>query len=158
MTWFVKRPGRKNMAELIVCPACGVKNRIRSEIRGVPLCGKCKKPLPLAQKPPVRILTTENFESSTRLNPQPVLVDFWASWCMPCKMMAPVLDKFVAAHASIILAKVDIDAEPGLASQFQIFSVPTLVMFVKGCEVHRVSGAISESELETNFGPWLGKK
>jgi thioredoxin 2 len=146
------------MADVIVCPACGIKNRVRADILGVPLCGKCKQPLPLPDKPHLGILTIENFESSIRLNPKPVLVDFWAKWCMPCKMLAPLLEKFAAAHAAIAVAKVDTDAEPGLASQFQIFSVPTLIMFVQGREVHRVSGALSAQELETAFQPWLQKK
>jgi len=146
------------MADVIVCLACGVKNRVGADILGVPLCGKCKTPLPLQQKPQPRVLTTENFESSMRLNPQPMLVDFWAKWCMPCRMLAPVLEKFTAAHSEIAVAKVDTDAEPGLASQFQIFSVPTLILFVQGREVHRVSGAMSASELEAAFQPWLKKK
>ena len=145
------------MPNIIVCPACGIKNRVRDDILGVPLCGKCKKPLPLPDRHHLRILTTENFESALRLNPQPMLVDFWAKWCMPCRMLAPVLEKFAAAHGEIAVVKVDTDAEPGLASQFQIFSVPTLIMFVKGREVHRVSGALSEKELETAFQPWLQK-
>ena len=145
------------MADIIVCPACGIKNRIRADIRGVPLCGKCKKPLPVLEKHHLRALTTENFESSIRLNPQPMLVDFWAKWCMPCRMLAPVLEKFAAAHGEITVAKVDTDADPGLASQFQIFSVPTLIMFVKGREAHRVSGALSANELEAAFRPWLQK-
>jgi thioredoxin len=146
------------MDDVIVCPACGVKNRIRAGILGVPLCGKCKQPLPLEKKVQGRILTTESFESSLRLNPQPMLVDFWAKWCMPCKVLTPVLEKFAAAHGEITVAKVDIDAEPGLASQYQIFGVPTMIMFVKGREVHRVSGAMSSNELETAFQPWLQKK
>lgn len=143
------------MAEIMVCQGCGVKNRVRSDIKGVPLCGKCKRPLPAPDQARPRALTTENFESSLRLNPQPMLVDFWATWCMPCKALAPVLEKFAAAHGEISVAKVDIDAEPGLASQFQIFGVPTLVMFVKGSEVHRVSGAMNLGELEEAFRPWM---
>jgi thioredoxin 2 len=146
------------MAEIILCPACGVKNRVRGDMRGVPLCGKCKKPLPHPDESRLRILTTENFESSMRLNPQPMLVDFWASWCLPCRQMAAALEKFAAARPGITVAKVDTDAEPGLASQFQIFSIPTLIMFVQGREVHRVSGAQSETELAAAFKPWLEKK
>lgn len=146
------------MAEIVTCPTCGVKNRVRGGMRGVPLCGKCKKPLPAPPAPGIRVLTGDNFESAIRLNPNPVLVDFWAAWCQPCRQMAPVLEKFAAAHPGITLGKVDTDAEHGLATQFQIFSIPTLVMFVKGREVHRVSGAVSESDLAAAFGPWLGKK
>ncbi|MBE0665196.1 MAG: thioredoxin [Chrysiogenales bacterium] len=146
------------MAEIIRCPACGVSNRVRDDYRGVPLCGKCKKPLPLKDAPRLRILTTDNFESSIRLNPRPMLVDFWAAWCLPCRQMAKALEKFAAAHPGITVAKVDTDAEPGLASQFQIFSIPTLIMFVKGREVHRVSGAMGEKELEAAFQPWAQEK
>ncbi len=146
------------MAEIILCPACGVKNRVRGGMRGVPLCGKCKKPLPQAAMPEIRVLTTENFESSIRLNPRPMLVDFWASWCMPCRQMSAALGKFAAARPGITVAKVDTDAEPGLASQFQIFSIPTLILFVKGREVHRVSGALNAAQLAAEFGPWLRKE
>jgi thioredoxin 2 len=145
------------MSEIVICPACGVKNRVRPGMRGAPVCGKCKKPLPLPGAG-VRVLTGENFESATRLSPKPVLVDFWAAWCQPCRQMAEVLGKFAAGHAGITVGKVDIDAEPGLASQFQIFSIPTLILFVAGREAHRVTGAVGERELAAAFGPWLGKE
>jgi thioredoxin 2 len=146
------------MAKIIVCPVCGVKNRIRENMHGVPLCGKCKKPLPLSPPPLVRVLSTENFESAIHLNPKPVLVDFWAAWCQPCRQMVDIVEKFASAQIGVTVAKVDIDAEPGLASQYQIFGVPTLVMFVKGREVHRVSGAMSAHEMAAAFRPWLEKK
>ena len=86
-----------------------------------------------------------------------MLVDFWAPWCQPCKLLAAVLEKFAAARPDITVAKVDIEAEPGLASQYQIFGVPTLVLFVKGREVHRVSGAIERGAIGSGI-PALARK
>jgi thioredoxin 2 len=146
------------VSDIVTCPLCGAKNRVRTGMRGVPLCGRCKKPLPLPGDAGVRVLTTDGFESAIALNPKPVLVDFWASWCQPCRVMAGNLERFAAKRDDVTVAKVDIDAEPGLASQYQIFGVPTLVLFVKGREVHRVSGAVGETQLQKEFSPWLEKK
>jgi thioredoxin 2 len=146
------------MANVIVCPACGIKNRVSADMLGVPLCGKCKTPLPVAKTMDIPALTVDNFDSVLIANSRPVLVDFWAKWCMPCRMLSPVLEKFAATHTSIALAKVDIDAQPTLASQYQIFSVPTMILFVRGQEVHRLSGAVTAAELAAAFKPWLEKK
>ena len=146
------------MADIVACPACGAKNRVRPGMRGVPLCGRCKKPLPTPGGAGIRVLTTDSFESAIAMNPRPMLVDFWASWCQPCRVMAGVLERFAAQRDEVTLAKVDIDAEPGLASQYQIFSVPTLILFVGGREVHRLIGAVSEAQLQAEFKTWLGKK
>jgi thioredoxin 2 len=145
------------MADIVTCPACGARNRVRGGMQGTPLCGRCKKPLPAARKGEIRVLGADGFESAIRLSPKPMLVDFWASWCQPCRLMSAVLEKFAAVRDDVILAKVDIDAEPGLASQYQIFGVPTLVLFVKGREVHRLSGAVGEARLAQEFAPWLKK-
>jgi thioredoxin 2 len=145
------------MTEIVTCPGCGARNRVRSGMRGVPVCGQCKKPLPVPPAAAIRVLSADNFESAIRLNPKPVLVDFWAPWCQPCRQMAEVLNKFAVAHPGITLAKVDTDAEPSLASQHQIFGIPTLILFVGGREVHRVSGARGETELAAEFQPWLQK-
>jgi len=146
------------MAEIVTCPGCGAKNRIHGGYRGAPLCGKCKGPLPVPQPAAIRVLTAENFESSIRLNPRPVLVDFWATWCPPCKLLSTAVERFAAARPEITVAKVDVDAEPGLAAQYQVFGVPTLILFVKGSEAHRVSGAMNATELAAEFSPWLVKE
>jgi thioredoxin 2 len=143
------------MADIVTCPGCGARNRVRGGMRGVPVCGKCKKPLPAAPASAIRVLGRDNFESAIRLSPQPVLVDFWAPWCQPCRQMSEVLKRFAAAHPGISMAKVDTDAEPSLASQHQIFGIPTLILFVGGREVHRVSGAMGEGELAEEFRRWL---
>ena len=76
-------------------------------------------------------LTVENFESVTNTD-KPVLIDFWASWCGPCRMMAPVVEEIAAEHPEIRVGKVDVDAENGLAAQFGVMSIPTLVVIRNG--------------------------
>ncbi|MHB1677981.1 MAG: thioredoxin TrxC [Sulfuriferula sp.] len=128
------------MVEL-VCPSCFAVNRVPVErLDQQPKCGKCA--VPLQQGLPVD-LDTAHFDRFITRNGLPVLVDFWASWCGPCKMMAPAFKQTAAELASkVSFAKVETEAEQTLAARYGIRSIPTLVLFRQGAEIARMSGAL----------------
>jgi thioredoxin 2 len=130
----------------IVCPHCDALNRVISaRIRENPKCGKCRNPL-FSGKPVE--LTSANFHIHTSENDIPVLVDFWAPWCGPCKMMAP---QFLQAASELEprfrLAKVNTESEQMLGTRHNIQSIPTMTLFLKGREKARQSGAIGAADI-----------
>jgi thioredoxin 2 len=125
----------------IVCPECDAVNRLASaRLSDQPVCGKCAKPL-FAGRP--LDVSSARFEKHVARNDIPVLVDFWAEWCGPCKMMAPHFARVASQlEPRVRLLKVDTERAQELSSQFGIRSIPTLALFRGGREVARQAGAM----------------
>ena len=136
------------MSELlhVVCPHCDAVNRIPQErLEARPKCGQCGEPLFLGEP---LALTGANFVKHLARHDIPVLVDFWAPWCGPCKMMAPQYQQAaIQLEPHFRVAKVDSEAEQGLAGQYGIRSIPTLVLFRGGREVARQPGAMDADDI-----------
>jgi thioredoxin 2 len=131
----------------VPCPHCSALNRLPAERLGEhPVCGRCKQAL--FEGKPVE-LTTANFDAVAGRGDLPVVVDFWATWCGPCKGFAPVFAE-AARHLEprLRLAKVDTDAQPALATRFGIRSIPTLLVLRDGREIARQAGALNASQLK----------
>jgi len=132
---------------VVACPFCHTLNRINlARIDDRPKCGKCGKPILLDRPIPI---SDDTFEQVTTDTTVPVLVDFYADWCGPCKIMAPVLDDVARRRAGeILVAKLDTDKNPTTGLRLGIRGIPTLILFRNGKEVGRRVGAVPPADVE----------
>lgn len=138
---------------LVRCPQCEAQNRIPlARLGGHAKCGRCKQALPPPSEP-VSVDTSAEFDALLAAVQSPILVDFWAPWCGPCRTVAPELEKLALGQAGrTIVAKLNTDAVPAIAQRYGIQSIPTLIRFDNARETKRVSGAMSATQIRQTFG------
>jgi thioredoxin 2 len=135
--------------QLIRCPSCGATNRLPQEkiSQGLaPVCGRCKTPLSFDAKPIT--VTDATFAAEVECSPVPVLLDLWAPWCGPCRMIAPTIAQLASEMAGRVrFAKLNVDENPATAARFRVNSIPTLLVLKGGQEVDRIVGVQPKAEI-----------
>jgi thioredoxin 2 len=139
-------------SELITCPHCGRKNRVPTAATGTPRCGNCHQPLPWIVN-----AGDDSFAEVAEKSKVPVLVDLWAPWCGPCRMVSPALAQLATERAgSLKLVKVNVDESPRLQQRFGIQSIPTLMVLRGGKVIARQVGAAPADALRSWLDQSLG--
>lgn len=134
---------------VVGCPNCGAKNRVRPDaaLERQPVCGQCKRELPAPVREPVTV-TDANFENLVASSHLPVLLDLWAAWCGPCRMVAPTIEILASELAGrALVGKLDVDANPRTSARFRVQGIPTLLILKDGKEVDRLVGVQSRDAI-----------
>ncbi|KPJ88662.1 MAG: thioredoxin [Spirochaetes bacterium DG_61] len=136
-----------NSHSIIRCRNCGGKNRVLlDKISSMPRCGKCKAPLSIPQD--TLNISTQQFKDEVLNETIPTVVDFWAPWCGPCRMVGPILEDIARGYPGRIkVVKVNSDENPDLSAQFQIQGIPTIILFREGREIDRLVGAAPKENI-----------
>jgi thioredoxin 2 len=136
---------------IVECAQCGQANRIpANKLNSGPRCGKCKATF---EGEAIRVSSTNDFDELVAGSPLPIVVDFWADWCGPCKAIAPELERLAKERSgSIVIAKVDTEALPDLAERYRIRSIPTMLLFSSGREAKRITGAMPANQIVSALG------
>jgi len=140
---------------LVRCPSCGKMNRVRyAALSSKNQCGSCRTPLS-PPRTPVEISDATTFDLVIQSSALPVLVDFWAPWCGPCRVVGPVLEEIAGERDDLKIVKLNTDENPQVSAQFQVLSIPTLILFKNGEAVKKVIGAYPKRKLEAELEPAL---
>lgn len=137
---------------IVTCPSCGQKNRIPDTPGVAARCGRCKGGLGAGS---VAALSDAGFASAIAEAPAAV-VDFWAAWCGPCRIVAPLIEELAARRPDLLVGKLNVDENPATSSRFRVSSIPTMIFFRNGQEAGRVVGAVDRATLDRAIAQHLG--
>ena len=142
---------------VVACPNCGSKNRVRldASLDRQPVCGKCRQALPAPSAQPVTV-SDATFDTIVESSHLPVLLDMWAAWCGPCRMIAPTIETLAQElSGKVLVGKLDVDANPRTAARFGVQSIPTLLVVKDGKEVDRLVGVQSREAILRHLHPHI---
>lgn len=133
----------RSSGDIVTCPSCGRRNRVPDAVKGIPHCSVCHQPLPWLVK-----AEGEAFSMIAEEPRLPVVVEFWAPWCGPCRMVAPALERLAREFAGRLkVVKVNVDESPSVADRFGVQGIPLILLMQQGREVDRLVGAVPVDKL-----------